>query len=256
MSDEILKPGTQKRVNVFASIPVSMPHGLGEIGFSRTAPISGRQMGVMLPIEVIRICILGRAQVDECLANGGLLRLTLANYNKNNNVTKDDKQQPVVVTPLQVKNGKIVPPPVRRPTKAVNIGGINAQPIIQSQEYHMPPANDPFSDVQENGSSSDSGAEAEVSEASAAETSTVVASEVQSVVNESALAVKEEKKEEQAPVEEEAAAPIPNDPMLQMVAEAEAESKEEESEGEDEESDDQTQSTEQNNQSKKKKKKH
>jgi hypothetical protein len=255
MSDEILKPGTQKRVNVFASIPVSMPHGLGEIGFSRTAPISGRQMGVMLPIEVIRICILGRAQVDECLANGGLLRLTLANYNKNNNVTKDDKQQPVVVTPLQVKNGKIVPPPVRRPTKAVNIGGINAQPIIQSQEYHMPPANDPFSDVQENGSSSDSGAEAEVSEASAAETSTVVASEVQRVVNESPVA-EEEKKEEQAPVEEEAAAPIPNDPMLQMVAEAEAESKEEESEGEDEESDDQAQSTEQNSQSKKKKKKH
>ena len=255
MSDEILKPGTQKRVNVFASIPVSMPHGLGEIGFSRTAPISGRQMGVMLPIEVIRICILGRAQVDECLANGGLLRLTLANYNKNNNVTKDDKQQPVVVTPLQVKNGKIVPPPVRRPTKAVNIGGINAQPIIQSQEYHMPPANDPFSDVQENGSSSDSSAEAEVSEASTAETSTVVASEVQSVVNESAPAAEEEKKEEQAPAEEEAAAPIPNDPMLQMVAEAEAENKEEESEGEDEESD-QAQSTEQNSQSKKKKKKH
>ena len=64
MSDEILKPGTQKRVNVFASIPVSIPYGLGDIGFSRTAPISGRQMGVMLPIEVIRTCILGRAQVD------------------------------------------------------------------------------------------------------------------------------------------------------------------------------------------------
>lgn len=253
MSDEILKPGTQKRVNVFASIPVSMPHGLGEIGFSRTAPISGRQMGVMLPIEVIRICILGRAQVDECLANGGLLRLTLANYNKNNNVTKDDKQQPVVVTPLQVKNGKIVPPPVRKPTKAVNIGGINAQPIIQSQEYHMPPANDPFSDVQENGSSSDSGTEAEVSEASATKTSTVVASEVQSVVNESAPAAEEKKKEEQTSVEEVTSPPIPNDPMLQMVAEAEAENKEEESEGEES---DQTQSIEENSQSKKKKKKH
>ena len=234
MSDEILKPGTQKRVNVFASIPVSMPHGLGEIGFSRTAPISGRQMGVMLPIEVIRICILGRAQVDECLANGGLLRLTLANYNRDNNIKRDNKPQPVVVTPLQTKNGKIVPPPVQRRANKVNVGGINAQPIIQSEEYHMPPTNDPFADVQQTGSSADSSADATPAEDDTSKTSEVVASEVQSVVNEPVQT--EEKKEEEPKVghtdEEvrEVTQPLANDPMLEMVAQAQAEAEEEKEE--------------------------
>ena len=267
MSDEILKPGTQKRVNVFASIPVSMPHGLGEIGFSRTAPISGRQMGVMLPIEVIRICILGRAQVDECLANGGLLRLTLANYNRDNNVKRDNKPQPVIVTPLQTRNGKIVPPPVQRRANKVNVGGINAQPIIQSEEYHMPPTNDPFADVQQAGSSADSSTDATPTENDTSKTSEAVASAVQSVVNEPAQA--EEKKEEEPKVghtdEEvrEVTQPLANDPMLEMVAQAQAEEKEEEAsaqpqEEEKEEAPTQSQSQTENNnnnQNRKKKKK-
>ena len=236
MSDEILKPGTQKRVNVFASIPVSMPHGLGEIGFSRTAPISGRQMGVMLPIEVIRICILGRAQVDECLANGGLLRLTLANYNRDNNVKRDTKPQPVIVTPLQTKNGKIVPPPVQRRPNKVNVGGINAQPIIQSEEYHMPPVNDPFADVQQTGPSADSSVDATPADNDTSKTGEVVASEVQSVVNEPVQA--EEKKEEEPKMghtdEEvrEVTQPLANDPMLEMVAQAQAQAEEEKKEEE------------------------
>ena len=228
MSDNILKPGTQKRVNVFASIPVSMPHGLGEIGFSRTAPISGRQMGVMLPIEVIRICILGRAQVDECLANGGLLRLTLANYNRDNNVRRDTKPQSIVVTPLQTKNGKVVPPPpVQRKTNKVNIGGINAQPIITTEEYHMPPANDPFSNVQQTGSSIGGGVDAEEVEDDTSKTSEVVADEIQSMVNES---VQDEEEPNVGHTDEEVreiTQPISNDPMLEMVAQAQAEEKEE-----------------------------
>ena len=227
MSDNILKPGTQKRVNVFASIPVSMPHGLGEIGFSRTAPISGRQMGVMLPIEVIRICILGRAQVDECLANGGLLRLTLANYNRDNNVRRDTKPQPIVVTPLQTKNGKVVPPPpVQRKTNKVNVGGINAQPIITTEEYHMPPANDPFSNVQQTGSSIGSGVDAEEVEDDTSKTSEVVADEIQTVVNES-VDVKEPNAGHTDEEVREITQPISNDPMLEMVAQAQAEEKEE-----------------------------
>ena len=228
MSDEILKPGTQKRVNVFASIPVSIPYGLGDIGFSRTAPISGRQMGVMLPIEVIRICILGRAQVDECLANGGLLRLTLANYNRDNNVRRDTKPQPIVVTPLQTKNGKVVPPPpAQRKTNKVNISGINAQPIITTEEYHMPPANDPFSNVQQTGSSIGGGVDAEEVEDDTSKTSEVVADEIQSVVNESA---QDEEKPNAGHTDEEVreiTQPISNDPMLEMVAQAQAEEKEE-----------------------------
>lgn len=228
MSDNILKPGTQKRVNVFASIPVSMPHGLGEIGFSRTAPISGRQMGVMLPIEVIRICILGRAQVDECLANGGLLRLTLANYNRDNNVKRDTKPQPIVVTPLQTKNGKVVPPPpVQRKTNKVNVGGINAQPIITTEEYHMPPANDPFSNVQQTGSSIGSGVDAEEVEDDTSKTSEVVADEIQSVVNESAHTEEEPNVGHTDEEVREITQPISNDPMLEMVAQAQAEEKEE-----------------------------
>ena len=228
MSDNILKPGTQKRVNVFASIPVSMPHGLGEIGFSRTAPISGRQMGVMLPIEVIRICILGRAQVDECLANGGLLRLTLANYNRDNNVKRDTKPQPIVVTPLQTKNGKVVPPPpVQRKTNKVNVGGINAQPIITSEEYHMPPANDPFSNVQQTGSSIDSSVDAEEVEDDTSKTSEVVADEIQSVVNESTQNEEEPNAGHTDEEVGEITQPISNDPMLEMVAQAQAEEKEE-----------------------------
>ena len=228
MSDNILKPGTQKRVNVFASIPVSMPHGLGEIGFSRTAPISGRQMGVMLPIEVIRICILGRAQVDECLANGGLLRLTLANYNRDNNVKRDTTPQPIVVTPLQTRNGKVVPPPpVQRKTNKVNVGGINAQPIITTEEYHMPPANDPFSNVQQTGSSIGSSVDAEEVEDDTSKTSEVVADEIQTVVNES-VEVEEEPNVGHTDEEvREITQPISNDPMLEMVAQAQAEEKEE-----------------------------
>ena len=228
MSDNILKPGTQKRVNVFASIPVSMPHGLGEIGFSRTAPISGRQMGVMLPIEVIRICILGRAQVDECLANGGLLRLTLANYNRDNNVKRDTTPQPIVVTPLQTRNGKVVPPPpVQRKTNKVNVGGINAQPIITTEEYHMPPANDPFSNVQQTGSSIGSGVDAEEVEDDTSKTSEVVADEIQTVVNESVEAEEESNVGHTDEEVREITQPISNDPMLEMVAQAQAEEKEE-----------------------------
>ena len=225
MNDEILKPGTQKRVNVFASIPVSMPHGLGDIGFSRTAPISGRQMGVMLPIEVIRTCILGRAQVDECLANGGLLRLTLANYNRDNNVTRDVKPQPVVVTPLQTRNGKIVPPPpTQKRMNRANVGGVNVQPIIQSEEYHKPLTNDPFSDVQQTGSSTDSSTETTTVEDKTSKTSEVVASEVQNTVdNESAQA--EEKQEVENADKEvgEITQPLANDPMLNMVAQEQEE---------------------------------
>ena len=216
MNDEILKPGTQKRVNVFASIPVSMPHGLGDIGFSRTAPISGRQMGVMLPIEVIRTCILGRAQVDECLANGGLLRLTLANYNRDNNVTRDAKPQPVVVTPLQTRNGKIVPPPpTQKRVNRANIGGVNVQPIIQSEEYHKPLTNDPFSDVQQAGSSTDSSTETTTVEDEISKTSEVVASEVQNTVNDESVQVEEEQNVENVG---EITQPLANDPMLKMVA--------------------------------------
>lgn len=220
MNNEILKPGTQKRVNVFASIPVSMPHGLGDIGFSRTAPISGRQMGVMLPIEVIRTCILGRAQVDECLANGGLLRLTLANYNRDNNVTRDVKPQPVVVTPLQTRNGKIVPPPpTQKRMNRANVGGVNVQPIIQSEEYHKPLTNDPFSDVQQAGSSPDSSTETTTIEDETTNTSEVVASEVQNTVDDESAQVEEEQIAENANEEVgEISKPLANDPMLNMVA--------------------------------------
>lgn len=228
MNDEILKPGTQKRVNVFASIPVSMPHGLGDIGFSRTAPISGRQMGVMLPIEVIRTCILGRAQVDECLANGGLLRLTLANYNRDNNVTRNVKPQPVVVTPLQTRNGKIVPPPPtqKRVTRA-NVGGVNVQPIIQSEEYHKPLSNDPFSDVQQAGSSSDSSTETTTVEDNTSKTSEVVASEVQSTVDDESAHVEEEQNVGHTDEEiGEVTKPLADDPMLNMVAQNQEEKEE------------------------------
>lgn len=220
MNDEILKPGTQKRVNVFASIPVSMPHGLGDIGFSRTAPISGRQMGVMLPIEVIRTCILGRAQVDECLANGGLLRLTLANYNRDNNVTRDTKPQPVVVTPLQTRNGKIVPPPpTQKRMNRANVGGVNVQPIIQSEEYHKPLSNDPFSDVQQTGSGLDSSTETTIVKDETSKTSEVVASEVQSAVGDETAQVEEEQNVGHTDEEVgEITQPLADDPMLKMVA--------------------------------------
>lgn len=228
MNDEILKPGTQKRVNVFASIPVSMPHGLGDIGFSRTAPISGRQMGVMLPIEVIRTCILGRAQVDECLANGGLLRLTLANYNRDNNVTRDVKPQPVVVTPLQTRNGKIVPPPpTQKRVNRANVGGVNVQPIIQSEEYHKPLTNDPFSDVQQAGSSPDSSTETTTVEDKTSKTSEVVASEVQSTVDDESAHVEEEQNVGNTDEEiGEVTKPLADDPMLNMVAQNQEEKEE------------------------------
>lgn len=228
MNDEILKPGTQKRVNVFASIPVSMPHGLGDIGFSRTAPISGRQMGVMLPIEVIRTCILGRAQVDECLANGGLLRLTLANYNRDNNVTRDTKPQPVVVTPLQTRNGKIVPPPpTQKRVNRANVGGVNVQPIIQSEEYHKPLTNDPFSDVQQTGSSTNSSTETTTVKNETSKTSEVVASEVQSTVDDESAHVEEEQNVEHTDKEiGEVTKPLADDPMLNMVAQDQEEKEE------------------------------
>ena len=91
----------------------------------------------------------------------------------------------------------------------------------------MPPANDPFSNVQQTGSSIGGGVNAEEVEDDTSKTSEVVADEIQTVVNESAKVEEEPNTGHTDEELREITQPISNDPMLEMVAQAQAEEKEE-----------------------------
>lgn len=81
-----------KKVNVTARTPVIVP--------SVAVPLRGTVRNIVLSEQDIFKCITQKAIVDEILSNGSLVRLSLSNYNKVNEVVKPE---PVVVAPAPVE---------------------------------------------------------------------------------------------------------------------------------------------------------
>lgn len=75
---------TKKVVNIDAKFPVI----LGNM------KIFGTVLNLELPVGDIQQCILKRALVDEVLSNGRTVRLSLSNFNLNNDVVEVTKPTP------------------------------------------------------------------------------------------------------------------------------------------------------------------
>ena len=76
-----------KRVNVYAPIPVT----------TLKYPIAGSVRNVMMDVNDIRLCLCGKAKVEEILPSGKTVRLGFNNYDKENTVPSDSRvtNQPV-----------------------------------------------------------------------------------------------------------------------------------------------------------------
>lgn len=76
-----------KRVNVYAPIPVT----------TLKYPIAGSVRNVMMDVNDIRLCLCGKAKVEEILPSGKTVRLGFNNYDKENTVPTDSRvtNQPV-----------------------------------------------------------------------------------------------------------------------------------------------------------------
>lgn len=76
-----------KRVNVHAPIPVT----------TLKYPIAGSVRNVMMDVNDIRLCLCGKAKVEEILPSGKTVRLGFNNYDKENTVPSDSRvtNQPV-----------------------------------------------------------------------------------------------------------------------------------------------------------------
>lgn len=76
-----------KIVNVYAPIPVT----------TLKYPIAGSVRNVMMDVNDIRLCLCGKAKVEEILPSGKTVRLGFNNYDKENTVPTDSRvtNQPV-----------------------------------------------------------------------------------------------------------------------------------------------------------------
>ena len=77
----------KKRVNVHAPIPVT----------TLKYPIAGSVRDVLMDVNDIRLCLCGKAKVEEILPSGKTVRLGFNNYDKENTVPSDSRvtNQPV-----------------------------------------------------------------------------------------------------------------------------------------------------------------
>ena len=77
----------KKRVNVHAPIPVT----------TLKYPIAGSVRDVVMDVNDIRLCLCGKAKVEEILPSGKTVRLGFNNYDKENTVPTDSRvtNQPV-----------------------------------------------------------------------------------------------------------------------------------------------------------------
>lgn len=76
-----------KRVNVYAPIPVT----------TLKYPIAGSVRNVTMDVNDIRLCLCGKAKVEEILPSGKTVHLGFNNYDKENTVPTDSRvtNQPV-----------------------------------------------------------------------------------------------------------------------------------------------------------------
>ena len=77
-----------KKVNIYPKYPIT----------TITPAIRTVSLGVTRPVEDIRKCIIARAIVDEVLSDGTTVRLTMNNFNKNNDKSKVEKAIEAVKT--------------------------------------------------------------------------------------------------------------------------------------------------------------
>ena len=77
----------KKRVNINAPIPVT----------TLKYPIVGSVRNVMMDVSDIRLCLCGKAKVEEILPSGKIVRLGFNNYDKENTIPSDNRitNQPV-----------------------------------------------------------------------------------------------------------------------------------------------------------------
>lgn len=77
----------KKRVNINAPIPVT----------TLKYPIAGSVRNVMMDVSDIRLCLCGKAKVEEILPSGKIVRLGFNNYDKENTVPSDSRvtNQPI-----------------------------------------------------------------------------------------------------------------------------------------------------------------
>lgn len=89
----------KKRVNVHAPIPVT----------TLKYPIAGSVRDVLMDVNDIRLCLCGKAKVEEILPSGKTVRLGFNNYDKENTVPTDNRvtNQPVQShVPVEVAKAK------------------------------------------------------------------------------------------------------------------------------------------------------
>ena len=89
-----------KRVNVHAPIPVT----------TLKYPIAGSVRNVMMDVNDIRLCLCGKAKVEEILPSGKTVRLGFNNYDKENTVPTDSRvtNQPVQPhVPVETAKAKV-----------------------------------------------------------------------------------------------------------------------------------------------------
>lgn len=91
---------TKKKVNVYPTTPI----------FGMGMNISRNVMGIELSVGDIQRIICAKAQVEEILKDGSTVRLSLSNYNTNNEpkVKEEEKQpiQPQVQPPVKQEQPK------------------------------------------------------------------------------------------------------------------------------------------------------
>lgn len=89
-----------KRVNVHAPIPVT----------TLKYPIAGSVRNIMMDVNDIRLCLCGKAKVEEILPSGKTIRLGFNNYDKENTVPSDSRvtNQPVQPhVPVEAAKAKV-----------------------------------------------------------------------------------------------------------------------------------------------------
>ena len=90
----------KKRVNVHATVPVT----------TLKYPIAGSVRNVMMDVADIRLCLCGKAKVEEILPSGKIVRLGFNNYDKENTVPSDSRvtNQPVQPhVPVEAAKAKV-----------------------------------------------------------------------------------------------------------------------------------------------------
>lgn len=157
-----------KIVNIYPTMPIT----------SVNPPIRGKLMGVRRTTADIRACIIGRARVEELLPNGKIIPLDFTNYDKDNYVKEEPKEEPKLMTAPELPAANFAAAPAPTPVMAAQPAVVDEVEPEEEQEKK-----DEAPEVEE---------EPEV-------VATTVAEEVPAEVVEEVEPVEEQEKKDEAP---------------------------------------------------------